>query len=169
MQPAFAVQATKRLLSTLETDSPGAGAPGTVDLGAAGGCELVARLRAVRAAPAFSLMVALPRAVPCKPCVDPVEQPRLADSSDGASAAVGASAFDAATVAGSRELAWVACDSSKPGAPLLTRQTSPRQHPSVCVHSPLCRAAGLCQLSEHAGASPPACAARSAWRAVRCW
>ncbi len=116
----------------------------------------MARLRAVRAAPAFSLMVALPRAVPCNPRGDPVEQPGLADSSDGASAGAGAPAFDAATVAGSRELAWVACDSSKPGAPLLTRQTSSRQHPSVCVHS-----AWLpCRL--------PLSAVRACWRVSLC-
>ncbi len=89
-----------------------ADAPGTIDLGAALGCELVARLRAVRAAPAFSLMVALPHAVPARPGSGPA-QGGIAEPREGRAAG---RALDAAAVTGSRELAWVACDSAKPGA-----------------------------------------------------
>ncbi|KAK9828106.1 hypothetical protein WJX81_004990 [Elliptochloris bilobata] len=81
--------------------------PGTIDLGSAADCELVSRLRAVRAAPCFSLMAALPRAVP--------RRPESAAQDSGGGSGGGGRAFDAASVAGSRELAWVACDSAKPG------------------------------------------------------
>ena len=94
-----------------------AGSPGTLDLGPTAACELVSRLRQVRAAPCFSLMAALPRAVPGRTRTRDLAGAAAAGGGGGAGA--GARAFDAASMAGSRELAWVACDSSKPGAACL--------------------------------------------------
>ena len=87
-----------------------------MDLGPAASCELVSRLRRVRAAPCFSLMAALPCAVPGRP--DPVglAEPVLSSAGGGGGGGARGREFDAASLAGSRELAWVACDSSKPGA-----------------------------------------------------
>ena len=95
-----------------------AGSPGKLDLGSAACCELVSRLGRVRAAPCFSLMAALPRAVPRRSGpLGPAET--LLSTGGGGGGGTQGRAFDAASVAGSRELAWVACDSSKPGAALV--------------------------------------------------
>ena len=93
-----------------------AGSPGTMDLGSAACCELVARLRRVRAAPCFSLMAALPRAVPRRSGPSGPAETLLSTGGGGGGGGAQGRAFDAASVAGSRELAWVACDSSKPGS-----------------------------------------------------
>lgn len=110
-----------------------AGSPGTMDLGPAAGCELVSRLRAVRAAPCFSLMAALPRAVPGRFGPLGLPEPVLPGGGGGGGGARGR-AFDAASVAGSHELAWVACDSSKPGAARLNTKNPKVAKPwAVCV------------------------------------
>lgn len=93
-----------------------AGSPGTMDLGPAAGCKLVSQLRRVRAAPCFSLMAALPRAVPGRSGPLGFPEPLFSNAGGGGGGGAAGNAFDAASVAGSHELAWVACDTSKPGA-----------------------------------------------------